>query len=303
MSPVLRAALWMMGTLVSFSMVGIATRHLADAGLPVLQILLMRASVGLIVLTPIVLWRGWSTVATEQWQLHGVRNVLHYGASYAWYYGIAVLPLANVFAIEFTAPIWGALLAVIVLGEKLDAGRAVAIALGLTGTLIIVRPGFGAFSLDSLVVLASAMGFACAHIATKGLTRTNTTLKVLFWMAAMQFPIALGPALAVWTPIEGWSWLWAAAMGVSALSAHFCLTNALSLADASVVVPMDFLRIPLIAVVSLLVFAEPIDLWVLVGAAVIFGGLYYNVRREHRRSVAVSAAIPPLEITEPDEKR
>ncbi len=291
-----------MGTLVSFSMVGIATRHLTDAGLPVLQVLLLRASIGLIVLSPIVLLRGWSTVATAQWRLHGVRNVLHYGASYAWYYGIAVLPLANVFAIEFTAPIWVALLAVLILGEKLDVGRGVSIGLGVLGMMIIVRPGFAAFSLDSLVVLGSALGFACAHIATKGLTRTNTALKVLFWMAAMQFPIALGPALAVWTPIEGFSWLWAAVMGVSALSAHFCLTNALSLADASVVVPMDFLRIPLIALVSLVVFAEPIDIWVLVGAAVIFSGVYYSIRREHRRSAAVSVATPPLEIVGSDKE-
>ena len=275
----------MMGTLVSFSMVGVATRHLTDGGLPVFQILFLRATVGLIVVTPIVMWGGWQTILTRQWRLHLVRNTLHFGASYAWYFGIAVLPLANVFAIEFTAPIWVAVLAVIILREKLNWARATAIGAGLIGVLIILRPGFESFSVASLVVLASALGFACAHIATKGLTRNNSVLKVLFWMALMQFPMGIGPAIAVWTPIEGIAWFWAAAVGVSAVSAHFCLTRALSLADASVVVPMDFLRIPLIAVVGLLVFGEAIDSWVIAGAAIIFAGLYYNVRREHREAI------------------
>jgi len=272
----------MMGTLVSFSMVGVATRHLTDGGLPVFQILFLRAAVGLLILTPIVLGLGWHTVRTRHWRLHAVRNTMRYGASYAWYFGIAVLPLANVFAIEFTAPIWVAVLAVAILGEKLNWARTVAIGAGLVGVLIILRPGIESFSGASLVVLASALGFACAHVATKGLTRNDSVLQVLFWMALMQFPMGIGPAIAVWTPIEGMAWFWAAAVGASAVSAHFCLTRALSLADASVVVPMDFLRIPLIAVVSLLVFGEAIDGWVIVGAAVIFAGLYYNVRREHR---------------------
>ena len=286
LSPVLHAAMWMMGTLVSFSMVGIATRHLTDGGLPVFQILFLRAAVGLVILTPIVMWCGWQTVRTRQWPLHLVRNTVHYGASYAWYFGIAALPLANVFAIEFTAPIWVAVLAVVILREKLSLTRATAIGAGLIGVLIILRPGFESFSTASLVVLASALGFACAHIATKGLTRNNSVLKVLFWMALMQFPMGIGPAIAVWTPIEGIAWFWVSAVGVSAVSAHFCLTRALSLADASVVVPMDFLRIPLIAVVGLLVFGEAIDGWVIVGAVVIFAGLYYNVRREHHSATA-----------------
>jgi drug/metabolite transporter (DMT)-like permease len=293
----------MMGTLVSFSMVAIATRHLTDAGLPVFQILFLRATTGLIYLSPFVLLGGWQSVRPPDWRPHALRNVLHYGASYAWYYGIAVLPLANVFAIEFTAPIWVAVLAVLLLGERFNHGRAVAILLGVTGVLIIVRPGLEAFSAASLVVLASAFGFACAHVTTKGLTRTNSVLMVLFWMAAMQFVIGIGPAASVWTPIEGYSWLWVAIMGGSALSAHYCLTRALGLADASVVVPMDFLRIPLIAVVSLLVFGEAVDLWVLAGAAVIFSGLYYSVRHEHRRAAAIAVATPPLEIVETTDRR
>ncbi len=296
-SPVLRAALWMTGTLLAFSMVGVATRHLTDGGLPVFQILFLRAAVGLMILSPIVMWRGWASVRTAQWRLHTIRNTLHFGASYAWYFGIAVLPLANVFAIEFTAPIWVALLAVVLLGERMNRARGVAILLGIAGMLIILRPGFESFTAASLVVLVSAFGFACAHIATKELTQNNSVLKVLFWMAAMQFPMGLGPAIAVWTPIEGYAWLWTFAVGGSAVTAHFCLTRALSLADASVVVPMDFLRIPAIAVVSLFVFGEAIDGWVILGAAVIFAGTYYSIRHEHRTVAAFAVATPPLEQT------
>ena len=293
----LRAVQWMAGTLVSFSLVGVATRELTvGADLDPLQVLFLRAAVGLLFVLPFVLRGGWASVQTDNLRLHGLRATALYGASYAWYFGIAVLPLANVFALEFTAPVWVAVLAVLFLRERMTVGRAVAVALGVAGTFVILRPGVEGFSVASLIVLGSALGFACSHIITKGLTRDDSVLTVMFWMSAIQLPFALIPALIVWTPMDAAAWGWAAAMGTAATAAHYCLTRALSLADATIVVPMDFLRVPLIAVVGFLVYAEAIDIWVLAGAAAIFAGNYYNLWREHRAVAVLSVATPPVEV-------
>jgi len=279
----LRAVPWMAGTLIAFSLVGVATRELTvGTGMGLFQVLFLRAAIGLVIVAPFVARGGWASVRTQRLRLHVLRNTVHFGASYGWYLGVAVLPLANVFALEFTAPIGVAVLAVVFLRERRTLGRAVAVALGVAGTLIILRPGITGFSVASLIVLGSALAFAISHIATKELTRSNSVLQVLFWMAAMQTPVALIPAIANWTPMDGTAWFWAAMIGATATAAHFCLTRALSLADATIVVPMDFLRVPLIALVGFLAYAEAIDIWVLAGAAVIFAGNYYNVAREHR---------------------
>ncbi len=292
-----RAVQWMAGTLVSFTLVGVATRELTvGADLEIFQVLFLRAAVGLVIVAPFVMRGGWVSVKTANLRLHGLRNTLLYGASYAWYFGIAVLPLANVFALEFTAPVWVAVLAVVFLKERMSAGRAVAVAFGIAGAFVILRPGVDEFSIASLIVLAGAFGFACSHTLTKGLTRDDRPLIFLFWMAAMQVPFAAIPAIVVWAPMDANAWMWAAVMGAAATSAHYCLTRALTLADATIVVPMDFLRVPLIAVVGFLVYAEPIDIWVLAGAAAIFAGNYYNLWREHRAVAAVSVATPPAEV-------
>ena len=242
----LLAVPWMVGALFAFSLVGVATRELAvGSGVGLFQVLFLRAAIGLVIVAPFVIRGGWASVRSHRLRLHWLRNTVHYGAAYGWYLGVAVLPLANVFALEFTSPIWVAVLAVVFLSERMNAGRAVAVALGVAGALIILRPGVEGFSVASLIVLGSALAFAISHIAIKELTRTDSILKVLFWMAAMQTPFSLIPALANWTPMDGTAWFWAAVLGLAATGAHYCLTRALSLADATIVVAMDFLRVPL----------------------------------------------------------
>lgn len=277
------------GTLLSFSLLGVATRELTvTASLDEFQTLFLRSVIALMILTPFIIRQGRASIRTGNLKLHILRNSFSFAASYAWYFGIANLPLANVFAIEFTAPMWVVLLAVIFLGERFDFGRGVAVAFGVIGTLILLRPGLEEFSTVSLVVLASAFGFACSHTLTKGLTRYDSALTVVFWMSGMQALMGVGPAIAVWEPVTGMAWLWAIVMGIGSLTAHYCLARALSLADATIVVPLDFLRLPLIALVGFLVYSERIDIWVLIGAAVIFAGNYYSVRREHRAVVPVA---------------
>ena len=292
MTPLIRALLWMGGALSCFTLTALASRELALLHLSTFQILFLRALVAAVILMPFVIRSKGRIARTGNLRLQVIRNVLHYSASLGWYYGIAVLPLATVFAIEFPTPLWVAVIAMLLLGEKMNQGRVVALAVGFVGVLVIVRPGIADFGLDSLIVLACALGFAGSHASAKGLTRSDSVLTILFFMTWLQIPMGIVPAILTWGSMGLAAWFWAAVMGTAALSAHLCLTRALSLADATVVVPMDFLRVPLVALLGFLVYAEKIDVFVLVGAFIIFAGNYYSLRRERAADLALVQRLP-----------
>jgi drug/metabolite transporter (DMT)-like permease len=271
----------MVGALIMFSGMAISVRQLTGS-MGSFQILFLRSLVSLLLLLAILPWFGWRTLRTRHARLHVLRNLLHFGGQYAWVYAIALLPLATVFAIEFTVPVWTAALAALILGERLNRGRVVALVLGMAGIVIILHPGFGAVPPAALVMLAGAFGFAAALIATKRLSENDSALAVLFYMAVIQLPLGLIPALAVWVVPRPADLPWILAVGVTGLGAHFCMTRALRAADASLVVPLDFLRLPLIAVVGMVFYGEPVELPTLLGAAVIFAGSWYSLRSERR---------------------
>jgi drug/metabolite transporter (DMT)-like permease len=277
----LRGALWMGGAVLSFSVMAVAVRELTRT-MGSFEILFLRSVVSLAIMAALLPYFGLRALRTRRLGLHVVRNVLHFGGQYAWVYAIALLPLATVFAIEFTMPVWTAVLAMLILGERLNRGRVVMLVLGVAGILVILKPGIEPVSPAALVMLAGAFAYASIMIATKRLSQSDTPFAILFYMAAIQVPLGLVPALKEWvTP--GLSDLpWIAAVGVTGIIAHFCMTRAFRIADASLVVPIDFLRLPLIAVVGVLFYSEPIEFSVLVGAAVIFAGTYYSIRRESR---------------------
>jgi drug/metabolite transporter (DMT)-like permease len=277
----LRAALWMGGALLSFSIMAIGARELLDT-MGTFEILFFRSLVSFLMVVAVLPRYGIAALATRRIALHTIRNVLHFGGQFAWVYAIGVLPLATVFAIEFTMPVWTAVLATALLGERLSRGRAVTLALGLAGILIILRPGFAFIHPAALVMVAGSLCFAATMVATKRLSATDSPLAVLFYMSAIQMPLGLAPAL------PGWVWPtladlpWIAAVGGAGFTAHYCITRAFMLADATLVVPIDFLRLPLIAVVGALFYREPVELATMLGAAVIFAGTYYSVTRESR---------------------
>jgi drug/metabolite transporter (DMT)-like permease len=276
-----RGALWMGGVVLSFSLMAVAVRELART-LGSFEILFLRSAVSLVIVLAILPWFGLRALRTKRPGLHLVRNVLHFGGQYAWVYAISMLPLATVFAIEFTMPVWTAVLAMLILGERMNRGRAVMLALGLAGILVILRPGFADISPAALVMLAGAFAYASVMIATKRLAQDDSALAILFYMTVIQVPISLLPALPGWVDPAPADLPWIVAVGASGLVAHYCMTRAFRVADAMVVVPVDFLRLPLIAAVGLVLYGEPIELPTLLGAAVIFAGTYYSIRRESR---------------------
>ncbi|HVL55065.1 MAG TPA: DMT family transporter [Burkholderiaceae bacterium] len=279
--PAARAALWMGGALLSFSAMAIGGRELSTE-LNTFQILFFRSAVGLLIVGALLARFGARHARSSQLRLHVLRNTAHFVGQFGWFYGIALLPLAQVFAIEFTIPIWTLLLAAVFLGERLTRARVAAVAFGFVGMLVILRPGVVPLDAASLVVLISALGYGVSYVATKRLTATDSPLTVIFYMTLIQLPLALVPSLPGWSWPSAPLWPWIAVVGVTALSAHFCIARALRLADAMVVVPMDFLRLPLIAVIGYLMYLEPLDPWVMVGAAIMVAGQLLNLRAERR---------------------
>ncbi len=277
----LRGVLWMGGAVLSFSTMAVAARELLATMGP-FQVLFLRSAVMLAIVLLIVAQAENAVTATRRLPLHVFRNVIHLGGQYCWVFAIGALPLATVFAIEFTMPVWTAVLAALILKERLTRNRVVMLVLGLAGVLIILRPGFGFFHPAALVALAASLFYAGNMITTKQLSSTDSPLAVLFWMSVVQTPLSLVAALPGWVspPISHLPWM--ILIGVGSYTAHYCMTRAFKLADATVAVPIDFVRLPLIAVVGAMFYNEPFDPMILVGAAVIFAGTYYSLSRERR---------------------
>ena len=280
-SSTLRGVLWMSGAVLSFCVMALSARELLRH-VGTFEILFFRTFVSLAIILPLAWHAGFGVVRTRRFGTHLWRNLFHFGGQAAWVYSLGLLPLATVFALEFSTPVWVAGLAVLFLGERLSTGRIVALALGFAGVLVILRPGAGLVNPAALVMLAGAIGFAVQMIGTKRLSATDSPLAVLFWMSLIQSPICLALAAPQWTwpPLADAPWIIAIACGH--FTAHYCLTKAMSLADATVVTPVDFFRLPLIAVVGALFYAEPFDPFVMLGAALMFSGTYYGLTSEKR---------------------
>ena len=278
----IRAIAWMGGTLLSFTAMAISVRELSS-GMHAFEMLFIRSAIGVAVLTPIVWAAGWRTLVTKRLAGHVLRNGVHFTGQVLWIFGITLLPLATVSAIEFTTPVWGAILAVAFLGERMNRGRWVALALGFAGIVVILRPGMVAVSSGAAIMLACAFFFGATNVITKWLTRSDGALAIVFYMAVMQTLLGAVTSLFVWTPIAAGDWPWLILLAFTGLSAHYCLTRALSAADASFVLPFEFLRLPLIAVMGFLLYSEAVEVATFLGAALIFAGTYYSLLYESRR--------------------
>jgi drug/metabolite transporter (DMT)-like permease len=272
-----RAALWMLGTLSSILVMGISGRELS-AELAPHHSSFYRNVVCLIILVPIVSMVGWQRVRTPFFKRHIARNSVHWCAQWCWLFGLGALPLAEVFAIEFSSADLDGVVRDTVSGERLTRWRVLAILLGFTGILIILRPGIAIIDPASLVVLAGALGYATTYVITKNIMGRDSALTVVFWMNAIQLPIG-GVFVASNLIIPSWEIMpWVIALGVTGLSSHYCLSQALSNADATIVMPLDFFRLPLAAVVAWFLYSEAIDPFLALGALFILAGNWTNVR-------------------------
>lgn len=278
----LAGIVWMLGAVFSFAAMAIAVREL-QRHMGILEILALRTLVTLVLVSLLVARHGVTPIATRRLPLHATRALVHLAGQFCWMYAIGALALATVFAIEFTMPVWTALLAAAFLGEHLRRPRIVQLVLGLAGVAIILRPGLGVFHPAALVMLAGSVFYAGNMIFTKRLSATDSALAVTFWMSAVQMPLTMATALGGWIAPQLSDAPWILVIGAGSFAAHYSMTRAMKLADATVVVAIDFIRLPLIAVVGALFYGEPFDPMVIAGAAVIFTGTYYSLRQETAR--------------------
>ena len=280
-----RASVWMLGAIASFSLMAVAGRELSTH-LDTFELMTYRSLIGAALVTGVGAATGRLGLArTHQFRLHVVRNIFHFTGQNLWFYGVAVIPLAQLFAFEFTTPIWVALLAPLVLGERMTGTRAVAILLGFLGILIVARPGLSPLGVGHLAATLAAVGFAGNVLATKRLSLTEGVWTILFWMTWMQAVFGIvcaGIDGDVALPRAG-AVPWVAIVGVCGLTAHLCVTSALRCAPASIVSPMDFARLPIIAVVGMIVYGEALEAAVFAGAALILAGNLVNIRGGRQR--------------------
>lgn len=280
----LAAALWMSGSILSFTLMAVAGRAVAAVH-DTFEIMMWRSALGFGLVVAVALALGrLAEVRADRLGSHVVRNLFHFSGQNLWFWALNMIPLAQVFALEFTSPIWVILLSPLVLGERLTRARLMAAGLGFLGVLLVAKPDIDHLNPGVLAAAASALCFAVTALLTKRLTRGESIVSILFWLTLMQF--VLGTAAAA---LDGSMALptaqtlpWLALIGLCGVLAHLCLTTALSLAPASYVVPIDFFRLPVIVAVGMVLYDEPVDLLVMLGAAVIFMGNWINIRAETR---------------------
>lgn len=274
----MKAIIWMTGALVSFSFMAIGIRELSGE-FPVFQTLFIRSVVGLLFVSSILLLTNQTKrVKTKKISLHLFRNVFHFAGQYGWFIGIGLLPLAEVFALEFTVPIWTAIIAAIFLKEKFSTAKILGIILGVSGVLVIVQLGVSIVGSASLIVLAAAVCYSVAHTSTKVLSASEKPVIILFYMCLVQLPIAFVLALYSWTWPVGLQWFWLMVISLTALSAHFCMAKSMLYADVTTVVMIDFLRLPLIAIIGMLLYQEQFEISIMLGGALMLLGNIISIK-------------------------
>lgn len=282
----IRAAIWMIGAMLSFSLMAIAGRAL-HGHLDTFEIMMYRSLLGIVIVLGGASW--WGTlpqISQRRMPLHFLRNISHFAGQNLWFYALPLIPLSQLFAFEFTTPLWVAALAPFVLNERWTPIRVLTCTLGFLGILIVAKPDFAQINLATAAAVMCAIGFAGAALSTKRLSNTESVTCILFWLVVMQsvFGFVCAAADGEVTILNRYTLPWAVVVGLCGLCAHFCITKALSIAPATVVTPMDFLRLPLIAVVGYLLYNEPLQTSVVLGAVIILLANIMNIRAETQRS-------------------
>ena len=287
-----RAALWMVAASTAFAAMIILIRHLTATFDP-LQVVFFRNAFGLIAMLPWIAGHGLGTLRTQRLGLHALRAGIGIVSMICWFTALSLMPLAEATALSFTAPIFASVLAVIFLGEVMRLRRWSATAVGLLGTLIILRPDGSSIESAAMLALASAVLGAASPIFVKIMARTESTGAIVTYMVLFLTPLSLVPALLVWQQPSLVELGFAALLGLAGTLGHLCFTRALATADATVVVPFDYLRLPAVALMAWLVFAEVPVIWTWIGGAIIAASSIYMTLREMKlkREVQVTGVV------------
>lgn len=280
--PAVQGALWMSAGAAFFAVMINLVRHLTDQ-LDPLQVVFFRNAFGLLAILPWLVRDGLPALHTQRLHLHVFRALIGLTAMLLWFNTLALMPLAEATALSFTAPIFTSILAVVFLKEAMRSHRLLAIVLGFLGALIIIRPGVAALDPIALLAIVTALVWGSGTVLLKYMSRSETTSAMVIYLPLFLTPISLVPAVFVWQWPSAELWAFAVLFGAVGTLGHYCLTRALATADATAVMPFDYLRLPFVALMAYLAFGETADIWVWLGGALIAAGALYNTRREARR--------------------
>ena len=288
MNTTLQAAFWMIGAITSFTLMAISGRTVS-VELDTFEIMLFRSITGIIIVVSVAWYAGTlQQISRNRLRLHATRNICHFAGQNLWFYAITVIPLAQVFALEFTTPIWVILLSPLLLKERLTGIGLLSAGIGFIGILIVARPDPANISIGLVAAAGCAVFFALTAIFTRKLTRTESITTILFYLTTMQAVFGLicaGYDGDITVPsLQALPWV--ILIGCAGLLAHFCLTKAISIAPVSVVMPIDFVRLPTIALVGMFLYGESLEIMVFVGAAIIFAANYLNISHAIRADKA-----------------
>jgi drug/metabolite transporter (DMT)-like permease len=279
-SSALIGAGWMLVSVLTFAGISVSARALAR-DLPAGEILFLRALAGLVAIMPWVVRGGRRSVATRKPMMHVMRGIVSAAAMLCWFAALGFLPVGDAIAIQFTMPLFLVLLAALVLGEKVDAQRWMAIAFGFAGALVIIRPGFQTVSLAVGLVLASAVFYAGNHTFTRAMASTEGGVAIAFYMNLVHVPVAGIAAAFDWRAVAWHHLGWVAVLGLCGSYSHVFLTRAFAHAEASALAPLDFLRLPIASTLAYWLFGDVSDGWTWIGAAIVFAAGLAITRREH----------------------
>ena len=288
----LAGILWMLISCAFLSGVGALGRYVAVEGVPTFQTVFLRLLFALLCFAPLLAHRGREMLRTEHFRLYAIRVVVGLCGMTLWFAALARISVGEVTAIGFLAPIFGTVGAVLFLRETVGWRRWTAIAVGFLGALVILRPGINEVGTGTWMALGAALGMAIAGLFIKSLSGRDDPDKVVLIALCLQTPVALIPALMVWQPIPAWLWLVYAGMGLLGMLGHITLTRAFRAADASLVMSLEFARLPFAVLFGYLLLAELIDYWTWIGAGIIFAAAAYTAHRERQRRAGTVTPTP-----------
>ncbi|MDG2032488.1 MAG: DMT family transporter [Rhodospirillales bacterium] len=279
LSPFLRSAIWACLAALSFATMAVSVRYL-DGKFDAFEVVFVRALIGLIIIIPLVSRKGFQKLKTTRMPMHFTRALFGTTAMAALYYALAAASVADVIALTFLIPIFTTIGAGLILHETIGRHRGAATLIGFLGTLVIIRPGFTEMSWPILLVILSSALYAAAWLCVKALTRTDEASVTVFWLNALMLPITIIPVIFLWVTPDWGDIIPLGIMALSGWSAHYCQARSFKNADASAIMPFDFLRLPIAAALGFILFAETLDAWSWIGAVIIFAAGYYITQRE-----------------------
>ena len=269
----------MLVAMAFFSTMGVFIK-LAAADVHIFEVVFFRNFLAVLFMVPWLIHQGPGVMKTKRIGLYTTRSLFNIVGMAAGFMSMTLIPLAEATALSFTAPLFATIGAAFFLGEVVRIRRITALGIGFIGMLIVLRPGVETISLGAVLSVVNALTIAATIIIVKKLTSTEPPETIVTYMVVLQTPMALIPALYYWTWPEPITWIWLIGLAGAGTAGHLAMTKAIKLAEVTQTQPLDFVRLPLIAVLAYFVFDQVPTIWTWIGGAVIFASTAYVTHRE-----------------------